>query len=219
MNQNSFYLLTQQDIIDSVHSMIQDSSKLKTAIFKSIIMSSDVDKVALQKYINKVTAFIKIWSNYGDSLEAKMKESSGAENVRAIQYNTIKPFLYAKYDYASVLPFTDGVLKGIKSGKFSEAKDIVEFREFTARKAFDDRADSTGGLLDEVCNFSGPFNPSVKSDRKEASLYGIRCEQCPRTDNSRIRKSKEHVLSKIPGCMNHNGKPYTVKYHGHYTKA
>lgn len=190
------------NIANTVQNLIKQSSRIKFNIFRSAMAQRDVDERVIDQYLMDIDAFLDTWEEYADSLEDAMKDSSPKPGVYILDYEDFKPIFYAKYDYASILPFADGIIQGIDSGKFKTAEDINDFFEYMVSKAFSGRADSTAGLLDETIDL-------CRGSRKEADRVAInlftavkRQDLFGPRDRKELYKASEKVLKYL--CRNVN---------------
>ncbi|MCM1532742.1 MAG: hypothetical protein NC114_10800, partial [Ruminococcus flavefaciens] len=123
-----------------------------------------------QYYLGYVNSFLRYWDDYSSTLEDQMKLSNGAEGVRAIPYEKVRDYVYAKNDYASVLEFLDGLIKLIEDGKCDSIDDIEDFMDHTLSKAFPNREPEVGGLLDNVLD-TGKNGFMTITDKSASSKY------------------------------------------------
>lgn len=138
------------DMIKIVQELANNSAKVKAVIFKNIIMGSDIDKRSLQQYIGYVNSMLSAFEKYGDVILNNASKYEGSTTGYGISYAGVKDYLYTKYDYASALPFTDGLIKGINEKKITNNEEVLDFFTHTANKAFKNRAFTTAGLVDQV---------------------------------------------------------------------
>lgn len=142
--------LSYHDTKASIASIMNEASIFKKNIFKTSLMGDKLDKGKTSDYLNAINDFLRLWDEYSRDITNEIKNAEGKENVYTIEYRFVKDFIYAKYDYASVLPFADGVIRGVMSGDFEEAEDIKDFYNHTISKAFDNNIDTAAGLLDMI---------------------------------------------------------------------
>lgn len=148
-----YKMMYDSDITVAVRKIQESGSKIKAEIFKSLVMNKEFDKSAVSIYLNSVNGILKYWNDYAMDLQNKMRETKGElEGIRSIEYDIVKGFVYSKYDYASIVQFVDGLMKGTDDEKWKKTEDIEDFKDHTLSKAFDDRDTTVGGLLDEVIN-------------------------------------------------------------------
>lgn len=150
INVPSFKRLSYENAKDSIKNMIGEGSKMKREIFKASLMSKKIDNNDSTGYLNAISDFLRLWDEHSKTLSDSIKTAEGREGVYTLEFQFIKDFVYAKYDYASILPFADGVIKGVTSGKFNSPDDIKDFYNYTIAKAFDNNVDTAAGLLDIV---------------------------------------------------------------------
>lgn len=148
MDKPKFNMLYPNSITESIHNLTMESSKLKTEIFKATVMDREINKEKIKYFISYVNNFLKYWEDFSEDMKDKMENCKGSKGIRTLQYQVVKEYIYGRYDYAAVLQFTDGIIKGNEENKFKDADDIKDFFEHTIEKAFDDLPDSVAGLLD-----------------------------------------------------------------------
>lgn len=194
---NKYYLISDNDITSSIQMLSSKLSNLKIGYFKSILMYKKFDKSDVKKINAEINSFLGFWESYSDYIGEKIKISKGKENITTIDYQYIKEFIYANYDYASVLQFVDGVIKGIESKKFVNTEDIEDFKKHVLAKAFNDRPDTVGGLLDSVLVNGSGLDVLVDTTMIDVKLYNsIRTYPKLFDKKSRVElyKSSEKIL-------------------------
>lgn len=150
---NSKYgMIYRGDFKIRVTNIATDATTFKKAIFKSVVMNTELDANVPKVFMAAINDFLRFWDEYSKDLAPKMRKTKGTAGIRTMDTAFAKDFVYSKFDYAAVLPFADGVVKGITDGKFTKVEDIEDFRDHTISKAFDDMPTSVGGLLDKVLN-------------------------------------------------------------------
>lgn len=145
-----FGMIYDNDIIESIRGITNGSYSMKREIFKNMVRAKTFDKSILKEYLSDINEFLKFWEAYANDLQAKIKSAKGEVGVYTIEYQFVKDYIYAKYDYASVLQFTDGLIRGISSGKFDTVETIEDFRDHTLDKAFHHPARYAAEMLDSV---------------------------------------------------------------------
>ena len=163
--------LYDRDIANSIRDLVEESSYLKSKIFKSLIVVGELESDVPKSYKNFINDFIKIWEDYANGISSKIKTVKGVAGIYTVNYNYAKDFIYSKDDYASVLQFADGVIQGIKSEKFKEPDDVEDFFKFTVNKAFHDRGDSVAALLDSVLLNGISVDMYSKVTNNDAKLF------------------------------------------------
>jgi len=86
MESTKFRPLYDKDITDSIRGLIEESSYLKTKLFKSVISGEKLNKDIPKAYKNAVRDFIKIWEDYSNTLSEKIKSSTANIGVYTISY-------------------------------------------------------------------------------------------------------------------------------------
>lgn len=150
---NSKYtMLHDSQFVESVRELIKKSSILKGETFKSLIKNDSINATVGRNFITQMNNFLAFWESFANDMNGKINATSlSNEKIRTISYDTVKIWLYDKYDYAASLQFTDGIIKLIADGNCSTREDVDDFFKSTIAKAFgDDKADSVGGLVDSV---------------------------------------------------------------------
>jgi hypothetical protein len=150
MESIKFTRLYDNNISSSIRELVEESSYLKSRVFKSIISGEIFKSNSSLDYKRFVSDFIESWTNYAEDLVEKMKTANGVAGISTVNYNFAKEYIYAKDDYASVLQFADGVVKGIKDNKFKDPDDVEDFFVFMVQKAFHEKGDSVASVLDSV---------------------------------------------------------------------
>lgn len=145
-----FRMIHDDDIIESIRGITNGSYSMKREIFKNMVRAKTFDKSILNEYLSDVNEFLKFWEAYANDLQTKIKSAKGEVGIYTIEYQFVKDYIYAKYDYASVLQFTDGLIRGTTSGKFNSVETIEDFRDHTLDKAFHHPARFAAEMLDSV---------------------------------------------------------------------
>ena len=159
------------EVVDGIHKLSAEAAKVKNEIFKASIMKRGINDDILRRFISYVNSFLKQWDDHCEELAKEMATSSGVEKVRTLEYQFAKDYIYAEYDYASVLQFTDGIVKGITSGKFTDTDDIEEFYSHTVQKAFDNQPDTAAGLLESILQQKTMSMNGVTTDKYQTKMY------------------------------------------------
>lgn len=171
MNFENKFPLFPMDLVDSVQSIVYAGGALKSVLQKPMLGADRVDYFKVQEYLGKVNNFLRIWHEYGEELQEKMRNCGNLTvGIVAPEYNDVKEYMYAKYDFVSILPFTDGLIKGINDGKFLDANDVNDFFDYTIKKAFKNREDTAGDVIAAVTELSGNISNSAH-DNGELSLF------------------------------------------------
>lgn len=171
MKVGEFHRLYEYEFIDQIQRISSQSAVVKQEIFKSMMQKKYIDKQKIKIYLSFVSDFLKFWEDYSTDLQEKISRTTGIEGVCTIKYQDIKDFIYANYDYASIIPYVDGLIKGIESSKFKEPEDVNDFFVHTVSKAYDELPDSIAGLLDHVTGESIFFDKNFRSDKYEAKMF------------------------------------------------
>ena len=191
--------LTDEDISNSIRSLIGESSYLKTKVFKSLINGESLKSDIPKEYKNFISNYIRTWEDYANQLSEKIRNAEGATGVSSVNYTYAKEYIYSHDDYASVLQFADGVIKGISSGKFEDDEDIQDFFKFTANKAFHDKGCSVASILDNVLTNGIGVDITDSTTTHDASLFNAcrKYKMFKDTDASELTKSVERTLDFI----------------------
>ncbi len=158
-----------RELVSMIQELTQEASSIKAVIFKSKIMKSSISKSSVQHYLSYVHDFIASWNEYSERILEKMSAVSGSQGVRTIEYESVKDYVYANYDYASVLWFASRLITGIKENKFTKSEDVEDFFDSTLSKAFDGIPSTTAGLLDSVTSSS--INTRIFTNALEAKMF------------------------------------------------
>lgn len=146
-------IISDTKLSNQINDLVSNSSKLKKSLFDAIILKKGIDDYELSKFTSYVEKILKDWSSDANSIKDAIKlvkVDNCNIGMDVLDYNYIKEFIYGNYDYASVLQFTDGLLKGIEEGGMSNPQDIEDFKDHTVSMAFNNLTPSVAGLLDSV---------------------------------------------------------------------
>lgn len=173
----------QSTLIDMTRDLTEETSKFKNIMFRSTLGTADIRTQDVDRLLSAYNNYLRFWEDYADEVKEGMSKCRLENaNIVTIDYSDIKEFIYANYDYASVLQFADGVFRGVNSEKFKSSEDIHDFFDHTVSKAFDDIDPGVAGVLDTFCRAidDGPsvvdnlqFN-YFKSLRNNSKLFNSR---------------------------------------------
>lgn len=149
---------------ESISNLRAEASKLKTEIFKTTVMKKDLDQKVVNRFNGCVNDFLRYWSEYAEEFQKKMKDCKAVPGLGTIEYNDVKEWVYGNYDYASILPFADGVVQGVTSGEFDDPDDVEDFFDHTVKKAFNDMAGSVASLVEKAVGYRP--HPATQMDVK-----------------------------------------------------
>jgi hypothetical protein len=149
--------------------------------------SSDLDFV--DDYLNFVNGFTRKWEGYAKEAYEALIDADIERDFYAPKYVKVKKYIYADYDYASILQFTDGVIRGISEEKFKTNEDIVEFMNHTTSKAFKGLGPTTADILTDISEALS-VTEADKDNIKSIKRYDF----VDRDDRAEIYKSIEKVL-------------------------
>ena len=162
MEKNKFVPVWDHDINKSIQDLIAEGTNLKNEIFRRVLKKDALNVKTIKLYESNVNNFLRFWDCHAEGLESAMDEVTNIpENadIKTIEYNIIKRYVYADYDYASVLKFVDGVITGIEEGEFKKPEDIERFKDSTIEMAFDIDVTTIAGLIDSI------IGPMAREDR------------------------------------------------------
>lgn len=191
-------LLSQSDLVNSVRQIQRAGSDLKLLLFRSHLKGETAWKPSRDEYISKVYSFINTWKEYARDLQDGMKHASGSEGINSIKQNAVRNYIYCNYDYASILPYVDGVFRAIKKNEFDNPRDFEDFWKYTVQKAFKGRSDSIGGLVEEVLSLQSDFS-GYQSSIADAKMFdAVKHQQIFKpTDSRDLYKSIEKAIEFI----------------------
>ena len=199
-----FHALFDSDIIKSIHDLLRETSKVKTEIFKTITMNKNLDISLIKYYLSYVDNFLRYWDNYSSMLGERIKNTNPVTGIKTIDYEYIKNYIYSSYDYASLLEFTDGVIRGVEDKVFKKPHDIEDFFIKTVHNAFIEK-DSVAELLDSVLEkgyeldnnqIVGPREVMLfKSIRNYNKLFDHRV---PNIVNKAVDRTMETLTRELP---------------------
>ena len=191
MNGIGINYIPDSELSKHVHQLVGQASMLKQEIFKSVIKGTDVNKNNLNQFFTHINEFLKVWTDYADEIQNALKsgeEIKDIEGIRAPEYELVKNFIYAKYDYSSVIKYTEGLLKGIEEEKFNNPTDIEDFKDHTIDMAFNKQETSVAGLLDSVLR--------ATDDKRKATALEIKQVHSLRTYGNLFKKTDRNELYK-----------------------
>jgi hypothetical protein len=168
---NDFKVVRDSDIEKSIHELSAESTKLKAEIFKTIVMSKELDKQNIKRFESYINTFLKFWSDHSNELKSAIKNvktDNCDEGIDTIEYSYIKDFIYGDYDYASILHFVDGMIKGVNDKTMKTPTDLDDFKNHTIDLAFNHLDPNVAGLLDSV------LSEEIKSVKKKADPIDIK---------------------------------------------
>lgn len=192
--------------VQSIKTIMSEGATMKTLLLRTMFDKSNINYGEIQKFLGTVNVFLKEWSEYAEELQMSMKRLNKvplSASVPSIEYEDVKDYLYAKYDYASILPFLDGLVKGVDSGKFYKASDIADFFDFTTNKAFKGCEANIGLMLaDAVPSMNGP--ETATADAKEIALFNSSKSYSwyDRRDRVELYKATEKAIDFL--CKDYN---------------
>lgn len=194
---NNYYPIGEYGFTNSIQSLREDISILKMKIFKALTMQNQMDIRDINMFLAKINNYLKFWETNAEDLSEAMSRSKGVEEVRALSYDVVKDYLYAKYDYAAILQFTDGVIKGINSEEFTKSEDIDDFFKFTINKAFQETGKDAAEMIDTVLMLDSKDMKYIITDKLEARKYDSIKNNNLFSDNDRseIYKSIEKTIN------------------------
>lgn len=152
----------------AIGNIVKEGSKVKTMIFKAHMMNSDIDQYTVKYYISFINGFLEVWQKYAETLLDRMKSTSGREGIKTVPYESVKNYVYATYDYASVLRFAADVINKIKNGDITETSDIDDEFITYVSKSFDTNITTSAGLVDDVVI---DYDGTVVSDKLGAKMF------------------------------------------------
>ena len=154
LDNNGF--LSAKIVKDSIDEVIHMGTNATRALFKSYTSGDKVDIRPIQLYCGTLQDFLLSWDKFATDLASKMKTTLKVDlnGVKGIHYAAIKPYLYASYDYLSVLPVTEGIFKGIKENKIDNVKKLDDFVNHSVSKAFDGKSANVGSIIEDIIDFN-----------------------------------------------------------------
>lgn len=192
--------LTEFTATGSINNMIKRSGEFKNLLIRTMLDRSAINANEVQSYLGAINSFLRSWSDYAEKLSDEMSNAKvkNNANVTSIEYEDVKDYMYAKYDYASVLQYADGLIKGLETNKFETAEDVRDFFDYTTSKAFKDRESNVGMMVGNV--MPSVHGPELESaDAKEIAYFNS-CHKYnwyDRRDRIEIYKAIEKVVEFI----------------------
>ena len=201
-----FTTLRGRDLRTDVNSFVGESGKAKMELFKASYQNRKVDYRIIQKYIGALNGMLSKYGNklkeVEDAVKSMGKVDPDARIRGCIAYETAKPVLYANFDYASVLQFADGLIKGINSNKMNGVDDVDDYFDHTVSIAFKNIPTSTASLVEDANSIR-----NTPVDRSEISHFnavkGLRIYN--EMDRRELYKASCKVIDYICDEINKNG--------------
>jgi hypothetical protein len=196
-----FAPISEEAIVSSIQQLSLQCGKLKASLVRRILMDKSINRKDVQLFESFINSFLKYWTERAENLRDtlhQVKEIKSSSELSSLDYDYVKSFIYASYDYASVLQFTDGLLRGIESEKIRKPDDIEDFKNHTISMAFDDNDPSVGGLLDSVIGErTGGMNNVPVDALGLKNFYNIRNYNglLKKTDRTEIYKAVTKVIN------------------------
>jgi hypothetical protein len=171
MENVNFVPLKDSDMRKSISELLGEATKLKAEIFKTVVMGKEFDEQSLKHFGIYSNEFLRFWGDHADSLNSAMKNvkvDDCDEGIEVLEYGHMKNFIYGHYDYASILHFVDGALKGVNSGDMKKPSELDDYKNHTIDMAFNHQIPSVAGLLDSV------LSEELQSMKKKADLLDLK---------------------------------------------
>lgn len=137
-------------LVDSINKFNKSASQMKQVIFQSRL---DVQRIPVSEtsaFLNSINSCLGYWKDVADKLDLLLNAVIGRVGIYAIKYDTVKDVIKYDNDYAVVLPFTDGIFKGIANDDMEDPEDIKDFAIHTVRKAFNGVSYEPASYLDSI---------------------------------------------------------------------
>ena len=149
-----FKMKFEYDLISSINNLRTTASSFKISLFKSFIYNEKFNKSAGNDFINGINYFLRDWESYGKNIKESIHNLHPNIGIKAMLYDDVKKYVYAKCDYSSIIPYTDALLKLIKDNENKSSNDLIEliddFTNSTMEKAFNRDEKSVAELVDNV---------------------------------------------------------------------
>jgi len=126
-------------------------SMLKKMIYEIIVQRRISNLYDVERFSDYLDEYINNWHEYAMDTYEKMRECEiKKSDFTIIPYADVKNYIYATYDYASMLQYADGLLKGIDEEEFEDNEDINDFFIYTINRAFKDRGECAADMINEA---------------------------------------------------------------------
>ena len=170
---NTNYPISDTEVSDQIKMIAATGGKMKINLFRTTMDRSNVSYNEIQSYLGLINSYLREFDQYADELQDKMKDInklSVSDKINNIEYDDVKPYMYAHHDWASVLQFIDGLIKGLNNNDFQKPDDVREFFEHTVNKAFKDCGDNVAEMMeDTLISLNGP--DIERMDAKEITMF------------------------------------------------
>lgn len=201
--------MRQDYILGATSDLTAEASKVKTTVFKNIVMGEDIDPKLIKQFLGYVNSYLTTFEKYADGIAKKMKNTEAVPNITAIPYSSVKDYLYANYDYASALKFIDGLINKINNESIKNDSEVRSYFGDITDRAFKDRAKSTAALVDEV--ITTIKEDTTKISKAEAGKFNAVKDQTlfKKSSTSEIYKTVAKVFEFLCNDLNKNRYPRT----------
>jgi len=193
-----------------------EASKLKHDIFDIIILGHNRQSYNKKIFLNLLNDTLREWESYGKQLRTALGQTKfdNDRKIKTIPYADIKGYVYARYDYPSVLKFIDGTITGISENNIENSGDVSEFFERTLELAFKLNVDTVGGLIEQTFTRIAPANWEVIDTHERTMYENIRSynELFPAGDRAQVFESVEEAVKALLDIDNTYGGSENIQY-------
>ena len=153
----------------SFTNVMDETSKFKQILFRAYMRGDKVQSSVCKHYFDVLKDFVESWNKEAIEIESSIKSAAG-NATESIPYSYIKDYIYGNYDYASVLPYVDGLISGFTDGNFKDERDSSSFENHVKDNAFPNRLNTTGGLVEDVVMIS---KTAKVASREETAMFNV----------------------------------------------
>lgn len=179
------------------NNIIKDVNDMKSVITKDVMNNNHHEIQNNVKFLSKINDFIKFWYSYGARTESRIQENGFKDSHdQDVKYSVIKPFMYGKHDFKSVLLYADGLSKMAddKNEKYTQG-DLQSFFKFTIGKAFHTEKTEVNDLISTTLSNIDLAIPENDSEFDPNIIKGY--DLFPESDYTDLYKSIEGVMNFI----------------------
>ena len=142
-------------IKDSIVEVMQAGNDASKAFFKAYISNDKVDIKPIQLYAGTINDFLTSWTKFAEDFNKKINnvEVHDMDGIKGIKYSDIKEYIYADYDYVSILPVVDGIFRGVTDKTINNVDKLNDFMVHSIDKAFGGKVFNPASLIDDIISF------------------------------------------------------------------
>lgn len=138
------------DLAAYIQRLVKIGSDIKSNAVPAMFRQEKLPQNKREAFSSAVLTAMKYWDEYGQKLRQNIKITDPMTGIRIPQWSNVREWIYANYDYDSVLLLADGIIRGINDRKIKNPDDIISFKDHVCSKAFGNLPDEIPDLLTDV---------------------------------------------------------------------